>query len=193
MDPAPIRPQDREPNQLRRGVYYVSSEDASQEGRDLEAFYGTTYRRLVCNVAIVAQSSHEAEEVVQEAFIRLIPRWDRISAYENPEAWVRAVALRQLSNRRRKTLRGVRALTRLGPPEPVPEPTGSAIDPQRALASLPRTQREVLVLQDLGLTLAEIAGELDLPLGTVKSRSSRARTALASSSLVERNSDVPTA
>ncbi len=48
-----------------------------------------------------------------------------------------------------------------------------------ALAALPLPQRQVIVLQNLGLTVDDIAQELDIPAGTVKSRLSRARAALA--------------
>jgi RNA polymerase sigma-70 factor (ECF subfamily) len=54
------------------------------------------------------------------------------------------------------------------------------VDLRRALAALPRAQREAVVLQGLGLGVAEIARELGVPVGTVKSRLSRARAALAS-------------
>ncbi len=50
----------------------------------------------------------------------------------------------------------------------------------RALQDLTTSNREMIVMKDIqGLTLEEISGMLDLPLGTVKSRSSRARLALA--------------
>jgi RNA polymerase sigma-70 factor (ECF subfamily) len=60
----------------------------------------------------------------------------------------------------------------------VPAPTGDAVDISRALAALPRAQREVVVLQGLGLGVADIASELGVAVGTVKSRLSRARAAL---------------
>ena len=50
----------------------------------------------------------------------------------------------------------------------------------RALQRLSDINREIIVLKDIqGLPLEEIAGLLELPLGTVKSRSSRARVELA--------------
>lgn len=61
----------------------------------------------------------------------------------------------------------------------MPGPSGDGIDLRRALAALPRAQREVIVLQDLGLDIAGIARQLDIPEGTVKSRLSRARAVLA--------------
>ena len=62
----------------------------------------------------------------------------------------------------------------------MPAPQGDAVDVRRALAALPLAQRQVVVLHHLvGLDLVQVAGELDIPVGTVKSRLSRSRAALA--------------
>ncbi|WP_380163797.1 RNA polymerase sigma factor [Jannaschia sp. R86511] len=145
----------------------------------LRELYAATYPRLVGVVGAVCGSRQDAEEAVQDAFVRLLDQWPKVSTYDDPEAWVRKVALGFASNRRRKVLNGVRAVLRHGPPPEAPSPTGDAVDLRRALASLPRAQREVVVLQGAGLGIAAIAQQLDVPQGTVKSRLSRARAALA--------------
>lgn len=61
----------------------------------------------------------------------------------------------------------------------MPGPSGDRVDLDRALDALPARQREVVVLRDLGLDVAGIARQLDIAEGTVKSRLSRARAALA--------------
>lgn len=167
-----------EPEAWDRWVVAVS-QISDNAGRDVEAFYAATYSRLVTVVGLVAQDRHDAEEAVQDAFIRLIGKWDTVSRYDDPEAWVRKVALGFVSNRRRKISRGIRAFARHGAAAEIAPPTGDAVDLQRALDRLPRQQREVLVLQDLGLTIDAIADHLGVPAGTVKSRLSRARAALA--------------
>ena len=100
-------------------------------------------------------------------------------AVRRPEAWLRRVALGTVSNRRRKARNGLRAVLRLGPPPDAPAPTGDGVDLRRALARLSRDQRAAIVLQDLGLGVEDIARDLGVPVGIVKSRLSRARAALA--------------
>jgi RNA polymerase sigma-70 factor (ECF subfamily) len=153
-----------------------TSDDAARAVGDL---YGASYVRLVGVVGAVTRDRDEAEEAVQDAFARLLGQWHKVCAYDDPEAWVRKAALGYASNRRRKLRNGLRAALRHGPRPDEPAPTGDAVDVRRALASLPRTQREAVFLQALGLGVDEIARQVGVPAGTVKSRLSRARAALA--------------
>lgn len=149
------------------------------QGQALRDLYGSSYARLVGTVGAVCGDRDEAEEAVQDAFVRLIGQWVKVSRYDDPEAWVRKVALRQVSNRRRKAVNGRAAAMRHGPPPEVPEPTPAAVDAERALAALPEQQRAVVVLHRLGLDSDAIADVVGVPVGTVKSRLARARAALA--------------
>jgi RNA polymerase sigma-70 factor (ECF subfamily) len=145
----------------------------------LRDLYAVSYVRLVGVVGAVCGDRHEAEEAVQDAFVRLIGQWPKVSRYDEPEAWVRKVALGYVSNRRRKALNGIKAALRHGPAPDVPAPSGDPVDLRRALGALPQKQREAVVLHELGLDVAAIARQLDIAEGTVKSRLSRARAALA--------------
>lgn len=149
------------------------------QGQDLRDLYAASYARLVGQVGAVCRDRHEAEEAVQDAFVRLMAVWPKVSRYDDPEAWVRHVALRQVSNRRRKALNGLKAALRHGPPPDEAGPTATDVDADRALAALPLAQRAVVVLHRLGLDTHQIADALGVPAGTVKSRLARARTALA--------------
>src|SRR5450755_3344767 len=74
-------------------------------------FYEAQYRAVVRLAAALVGRWDVAEELVQDAFIALYPRWTRISSYDAPDAWLRRVVLnRALSSLR--TRRGRRARPR---------------------------------------------------------------------------------
>lgn len=155
----------------------AGSRPATQE--DVGALYAASYRRLVGLLTVVSGNAADAEEVVQEAFARLLLSWDTVRTYDDPEAWLRTVAIRISHSRWRRAKVAARALPRLGADQrDVAPPDGVRLDAEALLAALPRAFREVLVLHHgLGLPVEEIARELRIPPGTVKSRLSRARAA----------------
>ena len=146
------------------------------------AFYAGSYRRLLGQLFAVTGDLAEAENVVQEAYARAFARWSRVGGYDLPEAWVRRVAINLAAMADRSLRRRARALLRLGPPPVVPELSPELIDLHDALRALPLGQRQVIVLHHLvGLPVEEVARELRLAPGTVKSRLARGRAAMAGS------------
>jgi RNA polymerase sigma-70 factor (ECF subfamily) len=124
----------------------------------------------------------EAQDVVQEAFARALARPRGLTDIDAPEAWLRTVAVNVVRRRwrRRQILDSIllrdRPVQQLVAAPPGPERE----DLRAALATLPRAYREVIVLHYLAdLPVDEVAQILDVPVGTVKSRLSRGRTALA--------------
>ena len=93
---------------------------------------------------------------------------------------MRRVAINLAAMADRSLRRRARALLRLGPPPPVPELSPELLDLRDALAALALAQRQVIVLHHLaGLPVEEVARELRLAAGTVKSRLARGRAAMA--------------
>jgi RNA polymerase sigma-70 factor, ECF subfamily len=151
-----------------------------QRAATFEEFYRACFDRLVGQLALVTGSMAEAEDVVQEAFLRAAGRWPSLRHYDVPEQWVRRVALRLAINQFRRARRRAAALVRLGPPPVTPPASADALALDAALRTLPIRHRQVVVLHYLlGLSVEEIARELVLPVGTVKSQLHRARQALA--------------
>jgi RNA polymerase sigma-70 factor, ECF subfamily len=144
------------------------------------AFYTASYRRLLGQLFAVTGDLAEAENVLQEAYARAFVRWSRVRAYDLPEAWVRRVALNLAGMAAKRLRRRAAALLRLGPPPVVPALSPDLLDLDHALRALPLGQRQVIVLHHLvGLRVDEVARELRLSSGTVKSRLARGRRALA--------------
>jgi RNA polymerase sigma-70 factor, ECF subfamily len=149
---------------------------------DFEQFYAAFYQRLLWELfAVTGGDLPEAEDALQEAYVRASLRWKRIRSYQAPDAWVRRVALNLASSAARKTRRRAVALLRLAPPSaPGPELSTESVDLAAGLRALPMGQRQVIVLYYLvGLPVEEIAELLRLPSGTVKSRLARGRKTLA--------------
>src|SRR6266511_49376 len=147
---------------------------------DFDGFYAAVFARLVGQLTLVTGNLHEAEEVVQEALARAVPRWARLRAYDVPEAWVRRVALNLATSHHRQARRRLTALLRLGPPPVVPPVSADALALAEALRALSMPHRQVLVLHHLlGLPVEEVARQLAIPVGTVKARLARGRRALA--------------
>ena len=153
---------------------------AESDAATVAALYERSYRRLVGVVALAADSRGDAEECVQEAFLRLLGNWSKVSAYDDPEAWVRHVAFRLLSNGRRHAKTVLRWRHQQDPQAVWTDASGDGLDIAQALATIPLQQRQVLVLHYLlGCSVSEIATALSIAPGTVKSRLSRGRSALA--------------
>ena len=135
----------------------------------------------------------EAEDVVQEAFLRAFRSFDRFNPGTNCRAWLFTILRNVFLNRVRSQGREVpeaevggldqMELTANAQHERNPEErflqTMLHGDVDRALATLPLAFREAILLVDVeGLTYREVAEVLDCPIGTVMSRLSRGRALL---------------
>ena len=131
-----------------------------------------------------------AEDAVQEALIRAWERSDKGEEIDSLEGWVTTVALNLARSGLRRLRSERRARARLEA-SMVGEPaTADRLDVDRALAALPRRQREVAVLRYyLQLSTREVASALELDEGTVKSTLFRARVALAQALGIDENEE----
>lgn len=120
----------------------------------------------------------EAEEVLQEVFVQA---WTRAHTYDGsrgtPAGWLCGIARNRAIDRLRARTRGVRTLEGVTAPSAPETPEALASTSERsrdvhqALTSLPPEQRELIERAYFaGSTQSEMAMELGLPLGTVKTR-----------------------
>ena len=144
-----------------------------------EDFYGAHVQALTLQLFAYTGDLGDAQDLTQEAFCRAFARWDRLSTYDDPVAWVRRVAWNLATSRwRRNRVAGV--FLRGQREQHVEGPSPDRIVLVRALAALPTNQRRIFVLHYLAdMSLVDIAALEGIPEGTVKSTLHRARAALA--------------
>jgi RNA polymerase sigma factor (sigma-70 family) len=144
---------------------------------EYEWLFRAAYPRVKRTVAMILRDGDLAEDVTQEAFLKLLQHWRTVGAYERPDAWVRRVAIR-LAVRQAKRDAGRRALERVG--DTPREPSEPDLDLAEAIATLAPMQRACVVLFYFDdQPVAEVARLLVVSDSTVKQHLHRARSRLA--------------
>ncbi|MFE9555786.1 SigE family RNA polymerase sigma factor [Streptomyces sp. NPDC006692] len=149
---------------------------------EFEEFYAHSVKPLVGQVYLMTGDLQEAQDVVQEAFVRAWGRRARLDAGAGPDAWVRTVAWRLAVSRWRRGRRTAEAWRRHshGARPTAPEPDPGTVAMVDALRGLSDRQRRVAVLHYVcDLSVDQVAHETGISAGTVKTHLSRARAALA--------------
>lgn len=152
--------------------------DREQE-RDYEWVFRAGFASVARTVFLIVGSRAVAEEITQEAFLKLLQKWSSVSDYERPEAWARKVAVRMavrhVGRERSRPQRELRAQPVRPEDPPLPDP-----EVARAVAALAPMQRAAVALyywEDR--PVLEIARLLQVSESTVKQHLYRARAHLA--------------
>jgi RNA polymerase sigma-70 factor (ECF subfamily) len=138
----------------------------------MRSLYGAALR--------MARNPHDAEDLVQETFLRAYRGFAGFAPGTNIRAWLHTILQRVRTDAFRRTMRQPRTteLPDEGPPVPPPQDAlaQGGEDIERALAELPEPFRTAVVLRDVeDLSYQEIADVLRVPIGTVMSRLHRGR------------------
>ena len=140
------------------------------------------HQAVACRVAYVI-AGDDAEDAVQEAFIRMRLAWRRLRDPDRAGAYLRTTVLNLARGRMRRRLVALRRRPAGGPDASAAEDVAVTRDEHRlvvlALRDLPVRQKECLVLRYyLVLSEAEIAETLGISAGSVKTHVHRGMAAL---------------
>ncbi len=144
-----------------------------------EEFFEAEHVRLARALYLLTGSALEADELTQEAMVRVYERWDRVRQMDSPQGYLFRTAL----NLHRSRVRWLAGKTRrIVQVTPSPDPADVVEDRDslaRALASLPTGQRGAIVLVEwLGMEPQAAATALGIKPGSLRARLSRAKAML---------------
>lgn len=146
---------------------------------DRVAFLTALHPRLFGALRLQGFTVEEAEDVAQDAMVRAIQHWDRVTLARSPEAWVFQVAFNLSRSWLRRLRRSREPKPTMLPPAPVD--LSDAVAVRSEVARLPQRQREALVLRYFaGLPVPEAAEVMGCAEGTVRALTSQAVSGLRS-------------
>jgi RNA polymerase sigma-70 factor (ECF subfamily) len=158
----------------------ASTERAALErASDFEGLVQAEHPRLYGALWLITRDRGEAEDVMQEAFLRVWERWDRVGAMDDPVGYLYRTALNVCRGRIRRAAVAVRHAISLGGPRDELADVETHDQVVRALGRLTSRQRVSVVLVDLlDYSSKETAQLMGIKAATVRVLVSQARSAL---------------
>jgi RNA polymerase sigma-70 factor, ECF subfamily len=166
----------------RAGVDGIGAQVVIEPPRAFDDFFQRCHPRLFAALCLTTGDRHEADEIAQEAFLRVLERWDRVAAMDDPTGFLFTTAM----NVFRKRYRRAQLAARLPIPRPVPEDVFATIDNRdvlvRAMRGLTPQQRAAIVMTAiLDVSSGEAAQVLGIKDSTVRVLAGKARAQLRAS------------
>jgi RNA polymerase sigma-70 factor, ECF subfamily len=152
---------------------------ALAETASFEVFVTDSQTRLFGSLCLMTGSRHEAEEIAQEAYVRVLERWDHVQRLDDPTGYLFVTALNVFRKRLRRAGIAVRRSIGMAPSQDAFGAVEDRAVVLGALAQLPPDQRAALVVTALlGYSSEEAGRMLGARPSTIRARATRARTAL---------------
>jgi len=154
--------------------------EVSSPPRGFDALFAEEHERVYRGLLFITGSRSDAEELMQDAFLKLWERWDRVGSIDDPVAYLFRIALNGSRMRARRAMRASRRLLPLlgGEADPF-EHVEAREDLRVLLRGIPDRQRTALVLTEIFGYTSEQAGEImHVRAGTVRMLASQGRAAL---------------
>ena len=152
---------------------------APAETASFEVFVTDSQSRLFGSLCLMTGSRHEAEEIAQEAYVRVLERWDQVQGLDDPTGYLFVTAMNVFRKRLRRAGIALRRSIGMAPSQDAFGAVEDRAVVLGALAQLPLDQRAALVVTALLGYSSEEAGQmLGIQASTVRARATRGRTAL---------------
>jgi RNA polymerase sigma-70 factor, ECF subfamily len=176
----PPSPSIHGPVQAEENVVELHLErETRTEPRSFEEIFLDQHDRLYRALYFITGSRDDAEELMQDAFLKLWERWDSIGTIEDPVAWLFRVSLNGFRMRARRARVAARRLMPVAAPRDPFEDVNLREEVSQMLRSLPQRQRAALVLTEIFDYSSEQAAQiLGIRPTTVRALASQGRAAL---------------
>jgi RNA polymerase sigma-70 factor (ECF subfamily) len=148
-------------------------------GLTFEAFFEDEKDRLLRVLSVITGSVAEAEDIAQDAFVKVFERWELVRDMDNPAGYLYRAAMNGFRSRARRAAVAVRRAVAAQPERDVFASVDDRDEAARALASLTPRQRAAVVLTELlGFSGDETGRLLGIRASTVWALTHQARAAL---------------
>jgi RNA polymerase sigma factor (sigma-70 family) len=142
-------------------------------------FFEGESERLLRALIVVTGDPHEAEDIAQEAFTRVLARWERVSAMDDPAGYLHRTAMNVLRSRYRRAKVALQRAVTSSPTADVFETIELRDTAMHVLSTLTPRQRAALVLTEaFGYSGEETARMLGIKATTVWALTHQARASL---------------
>jgi RNA polymerase sigma factor (sigma-70 family) len=161
---------------LGRTTAETEGHEVAEAHTNFETFFEQTHQRLFGGLCLVTGNHHEAEEIMQDAYLKLWERWDRVIGMEDPSGFLFRTAMNGFRSRYRRASVALRKRVSLAPNVDDLAAVEDRDEVVRILRPLSPAERAAIVLTTMFGYSSEEAGRLlGVKAATVRSHATRAR------------------
>ena len=147
-----------------------------EASRNFETFYDAESRTLFRRLWLVTGNRGEAEELMQDAFLKVWERWEQVGAMEDPVGYLYRTAMNLFRKRYQRAVLAIRRTVGLAPSRDDFADADDRETVRQVLSTLPPRQRAALVLTELlGFSPDDAGRALGVQASTIRSLSHQGR------------------
>lgn len=159
-----------------RAAAETERHEVSEAHASFETFFQQTHQRLFGGLCLVTGNRHEAEEIVQDAYMKVWERWERVSGMDDATGYLFRTAMNGFRSRYRRASLALRRRMTLAPSVDDLAAVEDRDEVVRILRPLSPAERASIVLTTMFGYSSEEAGRLlGVKAATVRAHATRAR------------------